>query len=137
MDQQRAVSGTVRTVPKRTLVVARPPSWTEQGACVGKWEQYDSQEGARIGSRRAAAMCADCPVRAQCLEDALEAEGDLRALFRDGIRGGLTPMDRTKLSRLIKLADTGLCPCGRHVYDEDRIRWDNDRPLCGYVERAA
>lgn len=132
MDQQRAILGTVKTVPRRTVFVAHPPSWTERAKCIGRWSEYDgSPDGLRgASSRRAKELCAGCPVRAECLEDALEAEGGIPFYFRDGVRGGLNAMERSRLSRLIALADTGLCPCDRHEYSEDYIEWDGDRPLC-------
>lgn len=39
-------------------------------------------------------ICAMCPVRQECLDDALADEGGKRKAARDGIRGGATPSQR-------------------------------------------
>jgi hypothetical protein len=44
--------------------------------------------------REAAAVCARCPVREQCLEDVIHTEK-----IRLGIRGGLGPYERDELAR--------------------------------------
>lgn len=41
-------------------------------------------------------VCDECPVREQCLEAALEEEGDLGVKCRFGIRGGMQPSQRRK-----------------------------------------
>lgn len=40
------------------------------------------------------AMCAACPVRTPCVEDALRHEGDASRHLRFGIWGGTTPAER-------------------------------------------
>ena len=71
-------------------------SWVERASCRGKpmslWfpERFDSVSG-RIGK----AICATCPVRVCCLEQALIEEADG---YRNGIRGGLSPSERGRLA---------------------------------------
>jgi WhiB family redox-sensing transcriptional regulator len=48
---------------------------------------------------QAKSICADCPVRRECLEDALHQESGRAAEARHGIRAGLTPADRYNLHR--------------------------------------
>jgi len=45
------------------------------------------------------AICNACPVIAQCLEDALGAEGRKAASARFGMRGGLNPEERYRTYR--------------------------------------
>jgi WhiB family redox-sensing transcriptional regulator len=42
----------------------------------------------------AKSICATCPVRQFCLDDALDEEKRTKAESRNGIRGGLTPEER-------------------------------------------
>ena len=61
-----------------------PDTWTPDG-----WgDRYLPQ------IREAKAVCADCPVRAKCLEYALADTEDT-----DTIRGGLTPAERARLRK--------------------------------------
>lgn len=46
----------------------------------------------------AVAVCAGCPVRAECLDDAVAYEGGDR-LAIVGVRGGLSPTERRRLWR--------------------------------------
>lgn len=45
----------------------------------------------------ARALCADCPLRAECLELALREEHDLPRTWVHGIRGGTAPWQRARL----------------------------------------
>lgn len=83
------------------------------GACVGSSnpDAWFPPEPARSGSeptdaiaaRRAdyentaRALCADCPMRAECLELALREEHDLPRTWVHGIRGGTAPWQRARL----------------------------------------
>ncbi|WP_411078496.1 WhiB family transcriptional regulator [Streptomyces sp. cmx-10-25] len=51
------------------------------------------------GNATAVAVCETCPVRLACLRDALRQEGGRKAVYRDGIRGGLTADQRYSLWR--------------------------------------
>ncbi|MCX5209715.1 WhiB family transcriptional regulator [Kitasatospora sp. NBC_00240] len=59
-----------------------------------KWQVADAK-----------AICNNCPIKAQCLEDALEAEGAAEIPRRFGIHGGMTPAERHKVYRRRYLAD--------------------------------
>lgn len=76
--------------------------WWELGKCrdgpVDLWFPANHM-AARNGSptvRRAKAICAECPVRAECLADVMKHEQDGR---RHGIWGGLHPQERDELAR--------------------------------------
>lgn len=81
--------------------LATPPAWTHRDdlPCTklvpkahGK-DHYDT-----IDPAKAKALCAGCPVRRDCLADALAMEGDLVGRSRWLIRGGYTPMGRAELA---------------------------------------
>jgi WhiB family redox-sensing transcriptional regulator len=72
--------------------------WLEFALCRGTDpELFTALDGSR-DQARALAICADCPVRSECLTGAL-AEGDDAT-----VRGGLTPEDRRKLRRRAPVA---------------------------------
>lgn len=79
--------------------------WREQAACRGvAKENYDvffpEYAGDTYGGlwSRARKFCAECPVTAQCLADALDNELGLRT--RNGMWGGKTPKERDYESRV-------------------------------------
>lgn len=86
-------------------------SWQERAACAGMpTDLFFTPEGSTGGSaaqvRRVAAakaVCAGCPVRAECLAFALEHESG-GVLYRAGVWGGLTETERARLVRLARPA---------------------------------
>lgn len=86
-----------------TMRLAVPPEWMQDELpCTGRWDLFDIESRVEKNTPRvqeAKALCAGCPVRERCLEDAMEAERSLSAQGRVTIRGGLTPSERTTLSR--------------------------------------
>lgn len=69
-----------------------------QAACV-EWPS-DWWFAERGPERDAAlAICQGCPIRAACLDHALELEGTTARQGRSGIFGGLTPAQRARLPR--------------------------------------
>jgi WhiB family transcriptional regulator, redox-sensing transcriptional regulator len=72
--------------------------WEASAACAqiggGMW---DTADGPHVFE--AIAICATCPVRQQCLDDALAREGRKKARYRAGIWGGLGPAERARLAR--------------------------------------
>ena len=78
------------------------PDWRARAACldedpelfypIGAGEAYQPQIDA------AKAVCAGCPVRVTCREDAMDTE-PMDANHRHGIRGGLTKTERANLAR--------------------------------------
>lgn len=74
--------------------LATAVSWAEKAACRG----YDLAEfftESRLGMKRAKQICAGCPVRERCLDEALRAENDARY----GVYGGLSAAERARLQR--------------------------------------
>ncbi|MFZ3494595.1 WhiB family transcriptional regulator [Streptomyces sp. 5.8] len=67
--------------------------WADRARCKNRLAEFEASEDA------ARAMCEACPVRAQCLDVALEEEGQSTSAYRDGIRGGLDPRERAALAR--------------------------------------
>lgn len=63
-------------------------SWMGKAACRGKDGELWFALPGTVGEREARARCASCPVRRECLDEAL-AEG-----MDHGIWGGLDPEER-------------------------------------------
>lgn len=69
-----------------------PGPWTKRAACVGNPEPF--HDVVEISAARRS--CAQCPVRAECLNYALANERPGR---RHGVWGGLTASQREKMAR--------------------------------------
>ncbi len=86
------------TAPTETFT-----SWQTNGACIGQPERWFFPDGggsaATAAYRKGRQVCAHCPVRERCLDDAMRMEGWLDAQWRFGLWGGLTPGDRVELMR--------------------------------------
>jgi hypothetical protein len=70
-------------------------------------EFYELSEGKSAAARRNAAeviaeFCNVCPVKSDCLADAMNREGDLTDSYRYGIQGGLTGPQRASLHRMLQ-----------------------------------
>lgn len=83
-----------------------PLDWRERAACKGTplsyWFPHDKDVAAGlpkddIGKR----ICSTCPVRMECLAEALREEA-ADSTYRVGIRGGLIPAERLRLARKIR-----------------------------------
>ncbi|WP_327066777.1 WhiB family transcriptional regulator [Kitasatospora sp. NBC_01302] len=90
--------------PVRFLYDASAPAWHKRAYC----RYYDPElwfadgTGKTDGYKtlaKAKAICAACPVRQFCLDDAMRQEGGIAAEGRHGIRAGLTPAERHNLHR--------------------------------------
>ena len=88
-------------------VLLMPPPWTERASCaeVGDYLFYPGTGESTAPARR---VCAACPVRAACLDDALET-GDYIA-----VRGGLSGEERRLLGAPVTRPLPVLCDSGRH-----------------------
>ncbi|MEU0181819.1 WhiB family transcriptional regulator [Streptomyces sp. NPDC006207] len=79
-------------------------AWMNQARCrtVGGPDlmNHDAvgNKGARLDAK-AKQVCAPCPVREQCLNYAMQAEGTYAVSFRGGIYGGTTPAERAAIAR--------------------------------------
>jgi WhiB family redox-sensing transcriptional regulator len=70
--------------------------WRESAACARVDPELfhpERGQGERIAYARAKAVCANCPVQRECLDDALEQDD------RYGIWGGLLPHEREEIRR--------------------------------------
>lgn len=94
------------TADGRTMQLAQPPKWTHRDdlPCTQRVpkghgrDPYDESD-----EKKAKALCAGCPVRQTCLNEALEVERDeqgrpLGERSRYLVRGGLTPKGRAELT---------------------------------------
>ena len=83
--------------------LARPPEWMQRDLpCTGRWDLFDidsRSDRKSAAATEAKALCAGCPAREVCLDDAMEAERSLSGQCRVTIRGGLLPTERATLAR--------------------------------------
>lgn len=79
-------TGTDPTWPER-------PAWQSRAACLASSPSLFFADSSGEGSDQAIAVCADCPVRAECLQYALDNNETL------GVWGGTTPRQRTRMRR--------------------------------------
>lgn len=83
-------------------VLGAVPDWRDLAACAGEDpDLFYPEPGGSV--KPAKQICAGCPVRAECLEDALKT-GD-----RFGVRGGLSERERGRLHRQRKPAPSRYC----------------------------
>ena len=73
--------------------------WRGQAKCVGVERELFFASVPSPEVQIAKQVCADCPVRAQCLDYALRVEPVHRWQQRHGVWGGLDPQEREALAR--------------------------------------
>ena len=83
------MSNTDANIPEITTVADARTAWVLQGLCLTTDPDKLFVRGA--AQRKAAAMCRDCPVKAECLADALDNEVEF------GVWGGMTERQRRAL----------------------------------------
>lgn len=82
-------------------------NWQEYAACADADPEvfFPVGEPGSAGYRREVAVaksyCRVCPVRAECLDDAVTGE------LADGVYGGTTPDERRPMQRASRFAETG------------------------------
>jgi Transcription factor WhiB len=81
--------------PHVALQVPGRPAWHSRAACRGMTDLFFHASGRRTYAA-ARAVCAGCPVRAECLAEGLELEAR-GPVF--GVRAGLAPRQRRALRR--------------------------------------
>lgn len=78
------------------FIRALAADWRARAACVGSDDDmFPDSNAADIA--HAQQICAPCPVREQCLADAMATEGAATARNRYGVRAGLTGGQRRAL----------------------------------------
>ena len=72
-------------------------SWRDNALCAETDPElfFLITEGA---TRQAKSVCKGCPVRTECLSEAMESE--METGYRFGVYGGLDPSERSRLARL-------------------------------------
>ena len=87
-----------RLAPTPQLRLTGDVTWREDAACRNHpWPDdffSDGQKATHRITRRAVAVCEECPVRTQCLQEALAAGPE-----QWGIWGGFSARERKKLMR--------------------------------------
>lgn len=80
------------------LATVDRPSWQQQSACLGHPDPDLFHGNAEEMATVISSVCRGCPVRQECLLDALD-RGD-----QTGVWGGTTPDQRAELRRLARKA---------------------------------
>jgi WhiB family redox-sensing transcriptional regulator len=73
--------------------------WRSEAACRDKdtkWFYADSRDQNYRAGRQ---VCADCPVKKPCLDEAMHDEAAYGSRLRYGLRGGLSPEERQDLAQ--------------------------------------
>ena len=74
------------------MIHVKVPAWTEQALCAQvDPELFFPDRGGSV--REAKSICAVCPVRQECLADALQTRDKF------GVRGGLSERERRRIYR--------------------------------------
>lgn len=81
--------------------------WWEDAACQGQWALFDSTKPE--DRKVAASICAECPVRWECLQDALDRQ------TRHGFYGGSDELELRIMQSINAKGET-------HIYPGRRIR---------------
>lgn len=84
--------------PHRAPETPLAEPWVTQAECATvNPELMFPERGDKPGYRYARNICGVCPVRGECLEDAMTAEGSQGKTNRHGVRGGKSPAERADL----------------------------------------
>lgn len=76
--------------------------WRGSALCLGAEDYWFPEESSAKGIKQAEhakSICRQCPVRIQCLDDAMQIEANGSDSHRHGIRGGLNGRERVQLAR--------------------------------------
>lgn len=94
-------------------------NWTDDAACIGLDTELffvDRGQGSTSEMHTIFKMCKKCPVKDECLEEAMRIEKHYGT--RHGIWGGKTPTERNLIARDRLIDKTGMCHRNLHVMDE-------------------
>lgn len=69
--------------------------WRQRARCAGREGDFFPPRGRAGATARALELCRECPVRAECLDEALSYEAAIGAV-EPVIRGGLEPSERRR-----------------------------------------
>ena len=72
--------------------------WQYEAACYGFDTEFFFDIRSEGQQRAVKRVCFSCPVKAECLTAALEAESKMPTMSRFGVYGGLLPAERKSLS---------------------------------------
>jgi hypothetical protein len=80
-----------------TYPITTQPGWRDRAQCRDmNPDEFDAGPSGDDPSLTALAACERCPVKAECLDDAMRTE---RNGYRAEVRAGLTPAQRDALAR--------------------------------------
>lgn len=82
------------------------PNWSRAACRDADPALFFPDHGGDWAYADARAICQGCPVRTECLDDVMAAEGSVSTGYRHGMRGGLTPVERLARYRASTRAGT-------------------------------
>jgi WhiB family transcriptional regulator, redox-sensing transcriptional regulator len=93
-------------------------SWRQEAACRDKdpstWFPAQNERVVARGSYAVAKrICRECPVRQECLDEALRCERGLAVTLRSGMWGGLLPSERVSLEKVLRQGGNVVLTVGR------------------------
>lgn len=91
------------------ILDASGATWRAQALCKGRTDEMYPESGDMRALRAAEAICRECPVTEECLEEALRIGDD------HGVRAGLGPTARQRLRLQLgipKVRNYETAPCG-------------------------
>ena len=91
--KRRRAAALVESWQARLEVAVERPGWSDLAACRGATDVMFPTCGGDVGA--AVAVCMSCPVRLSCLGAARNDELCAPEIF--GVRGGLTPPERSRV----------------------------------------
>lgn len=73
-------------------------NWRDEAICKGTDQTiwFPDAEDSRIAYKKARAICDECPVRQECLDDAIATDELVH-----GFRGGMKPKERQRYARTL------------------------------------
>lgn len=119
--------------------------WTLDAACNGiPTEMFYLEKSVSSNSteaRMVLKLCAGCPVRQQCLDTAMQMEGNAAANHRYGIWGGMTPRQRSRLAKQLfpkPRRDPRFCQKQLHEMTTENTYFDSrNKRLCRACRAAS
>lgn len=111
------------------MTVLLGEEWALDAACLGiPTEMFFPDSGLNISNsvelKMIVRLCHECPVQAECLQSALDREGDCGRGMRHGVWGGKTPQQRhhiVKGRRKSAVRDDDLCHKGLHRMTPENV----------------
>jgi len=105
-SSDRQAAGDAGTLDRLGRITSVEDDWRQSAACLGRGTTNWFRDRGSPAHVAALAICAACPVRGECLDEAHRWEGRPSRWGRHGLWGGMTPEERRKVDRGVERAST-------------------------------